>query len=86
MKGCRTYTCQHTHTHILHISCVPLGLALGRNNTHNTVLVFLPPGALIGGGVADSPARLRMSSLNHDVYHGLLVLIKVSMLTQLCPF
>ncbi|CAG04668.1 unnamed protein product [Tetraodon nigroviridis] len=33
-------------------------------------------GALIGDGVADSPARLRMSSLNHDVYSGLLVLIK----------
>lgn len=35
------------------------------------MLVFLLPGALIGGGVADSPARLRMSSLNYDVNNGL---------------
>lgn len=56
----------NTVTHILRISGVPLGHALGRNHTHNTVVVFLPPGAVIGSGVADSLGRLRMSSLNHD--------------------
>lgn len=56
----------NTVTHILRISGVPLGHALGRNHTHNTVAVFLPPGALIGSGVADSLGRLRISSLNHD--------------------